>query len=46
MAVENGYRRLLGGAMAVRPLILLIGLVVAGGGAALFLGLKSETFTA
>jgi multidrug efflux pump len=42
VAVENGYRRLLVGALAVRPLILLVGLAVAGGGATLFLGLKSE----
>ncbi|QJP14442.1 efflux RND transporter permease subunit [Starkeya sp. ORNL1] len=29
--LENGYRRLLGGVLRVRPLILLIALIVAGG---------------
>ncbi|MGV1014038.1 MAG: efflux RND transporter permease subunit, partial [Methyloceanibacter sp.] len=40
--VTRSYRALLNGALAVRPLVLLIGLVVAGGSYFLFNTLKSE----
>jgi multidrug efflux pump len=41
-ATEDGYRWVLGGVMLIRPLIVLVGLIVAGTGAVLFLNLKSE----
>jgi multidrug efflux pump len=42
IATENGYRRLLGAMMHVRPLILLAALGVAGLSGVLFMTLKSE----
>jgi len=40
--IERGYRWILSAALKVRPLILIVGVAVAGLGAVLFLGLKSE----
>jgi multidrug efflux pump len=41
-AIVTGYRRLLHRALAYRPLVLVIGLAVAGAGVVLFVTLKSE----
>jgi multidrug efflux pump len=40
--ITSGYRALLNGALAARPVVLLIGLVVAGASFFLFVALKSE----
>ena len=42
VGLESGYRRLLRLSLHVRPLIVLIGLAVAGASAVFFLNLKSE----
>ncbi|WP_119460286.1 efflux RND transporter permease subunit [Rhodospirillaceae bacterium SYSU D60014] len=42
LGLNRGYRRLLEGSLRLRPLVVLVGLAVAGGGYFLFTNLKSE----